>query len=251
MSHVVWDLPASSVLAVAVVIAVGGLVRGFGGFGASMVWAAGMSLFLDPVVVVPTVLILEILASVQLLPSVWHQVNWRSLRWLLAGVAVGLPLGVWVLVRADDRPLRIAIAAAIAVAAVLMAFGRGRAELPGRPTTIAVGTASGALNGAFAIGGPPAILMYFSSPQQVEAGRASLIAFFFCTDALGVTVASGAGLVDRAVLGQATVLWPVSLLGVALGALVHRRVGPAVLRNAAVWLLLPLAGLLAADAWFS
>lgn len=251
MNDVVWGLPAGAVLAVAVVVVLGGLVRGFGGFGASMVWAAGMSLFLDPVVVVPTVLVLEILASVQLLPSVWRQVHWRSMCWLLGGVVVGLPVGISVLVAADDRPLRIAIAASIGVAAVLMAIGPGRSTLPGRPATIAVGTASGVLNGAFAIGGPPAILMYFSSPRQVEVGRASLIAFFFCTDALGIVVASGAGLVDGAVLGQSAALWPLSLLGVAIGALVHRRVGPAVLRNAALWLLLPLAVLLAVDAWFS
>lgn len=251
MSDIVLGLPAGAMIAVAAVVVLGGLVRGFGGFGASMVWVAGMSLFLDPVVVVPTVLVLEVLASVQLLPSVWGQVHWRSLRWLLGGVLLGLPVGIWVLAVAADRPLRIAIAVAIGAAAVLMATGRGRAALPGRTATVAVGSASGVLNGAFAIGGPPAILMYFSSPQQVEVGRASLIAFFFCTDLLGIAVASGAGLVDGAVLGQSAVLWPLSLLGIAAGAAVHRRVGAGSLRNAVLWLLLPLACLLAVDAWFS
>lgn len=249
--EVVWELPAGPIGAVAVVMVLGGLVRGFGGFGASMVWAAGMSLFLDPAVVVPTVLILEVAASVQMLPSVWRQVHWRSLGWMLAGVLIGLPVGTWVLVVAAERPLRLAIAVAIGAAAVLMATSRGRASLPGRPATVAVGSVSGVLNGAFAIGGPPAILMYFSSPQQVEAGRASLIAFFFCTDVLGIVVASTAGLVDGAVLGQSAALWPLSLVGIAGGALVHRRVGPDGLRNAALWLLLPLASLLAVDAWFS
>ena len=42
-------------------------------------------------------------------------------------------------------------------------------ELPGPAATAAVGGVSGVLNGAFAMGGPPAILLYFSSPAAVAA----------------------------------------------------------------------------------
>ena len=62
-------------------IVLGGVVRGFGGFGASMVWVIGSSLVLPPSSAIPTAFVLEVLASVQLLPGVWRQVHWRSLRW--------------------------------------------------------------------------------------------------------------------------------------------------------------------------
>lgn len=248
MGAAVADLPVGSIAAVGLVMVLGGLVRGFGGFGASMVWVAGMSLFVNPSSVVPTVLILEVLASLQLLPGVWRRVHWSSLRWLLVGVLVGLPLGMWVLVSVPDRPLRLTIAVTVAVAAVLMATGTGRAELPGRPGTIGVGTVSGALNGAFAMGGPPAILMYFSSPGHAAVGRASLIAYFLCTDVLGTVTASAAGLVDGDVVVQSLALWPIVLVSVAIGAAVQRRTDEAMLRRSVLWLLVPLACLLAGQA---
>ncbi|MGH3359090.1 MAG: sulfite exporter TauE/SafE family protein [Nocardioidaceae bacterium] len=251
MAGAIWALPVGSAVAVGLVVVLGGLVRGFGGFGASMVWVAGMSLFVAPAAVVPTVLILEVLASAQLLPGVWRQVHWQSLRWLLVGVLAGLPFGMWALVSVPDRPLRLAIAVAVGLAAVLMATGAGRPALPGPSGTVAVGSVSGVLNGAFAMGGPPAILMYFSSPQQAAVGRASLIAFFLCTDVLGIAAASVAGLVDRSVVAQSLALWPVALITVAAGAVLQRRTDDATLRRVVLWLLVPLACLLAVDAWLS
>ena len=48
-----------------------GTVRGFGGFGLSAFLVAGLSLWLSPQSIVPAAMMLEILASVSLLRSVW------------------------------------------------------------------------------------------------------------------------------------------------------------------------------------
>lgn len=44
------------------------------------------------------------------------------------------------------------------------------------------GGISGLFNGSAAIGGPPVILFFFSSPTHAHVSRASLIAFFLGSD---------------------------------------------------------------------
>lgn len=78
--------------------------------------------------------------------------------------------------------MQVLLALMVMAAAVAPATKVRMAALPGPGGTVAVSGVSGALNGAFAMGGPPAILMYFSSPAAVAIGRASLVAYFLGTD---------------------------------------------------------------------
>ena len=68
--------------------------------------------------------------------------------------------------------------------------------MPGRPGTMATGLFSGFLNGSAAIGGPPVILFYFSSPAGVTVSRASIIAYFLGTDSLAWLMSLAPGLVS-------------------------------------------------------
>ena len=50
----------------------------------------------------PAVLALELLTTVLLLPKVWRQADWRSLRWLIAGSVCATPLGLLLLAGPGD-----------------------------------------------------------------------------------------------------------------------------------------------------
>ncbi|RDH77358.1 sulfite exporter TauE/SafE family protein [Mycolicibacterium moriokaense] len=237
MGATVWSLPPLAWVVVVAVVVVGGVVRGFGGFGASMVWVTGLSLVLPPSSAIPTAFVLEVLASVQMLPGVWRQVHWRSLRWLLAGAVLGTPVGTWLLGVVPVEPMRILLACAVLAAAIAMASKFRAAQLPGPAATTAVGGVSGVLNGAFAMGGPPAILLYFSSPAAVAAGRASLIVYFLGTDLWATASAAAGGLITAPLVGQIAVLFPVSLVGVGIGALLFKRTPSTDSQRYALWLL--------------
>jgi uncharacterized membrane protein YfcA len=211
--------PGSFAFALAVLL-IGGFVRGYSGFGASMIWVSGLSLVVAPAVAVPTVLLLEVVASIHLLPKVWRDVHWRSLAWLLAGALVATPFGIMTLARVPADPMRMAIAIIVIIAAVLIWRGFRLETVPGRGAALATGAVSGALNGATTVGGPPVILFFFSSPAGVAMSRASVIAYFLGTDSLASAMAAGQGLVDGTLLLRAAVFLPVVLIGVALG---HRR----------------------------
>jgi uncharacterized membrane protein YfcA len=74
-----------------------------------MVWVGGMSLVLPPTTAIPTALLLEVIASLQLLPQAWRHAHWKSLSWMLGGVVLGMPLGTWALVSVPERPMRLAL----------------------------------------------------------------------------------------------------------------------------------------------
>ena len=195
-----------------------GIIRGYSGFGFSMVAVMSLSLVFPPVEIVPLILVLEIVASVSLLPRVWRQVDWRSLSWLSMGVILGTPAGVYLLANVPARPMRAAIAITVMTLVVLLWRGFALKTMPGRNQTLSTGVASGLLNGAATIGGPPVILFYFSTPAGVAVSRASIIAFFLGTDILAFVICLVQGLVKaKTGVMLAACLIPL-LTGIGLGS---------------------------------
>lgn len=78
-------LPPATMAACLAVVLLAGVVRGFSGFGFSALSVAGLSLMVSPTKVVPTSLLLEIVASLSLLRQVWSQVDLVWLRALVIG----------------------------------------------------------------------------------------------------------------------------------------------------------------------
>jgi uncharacterized membrane protein YfcA len=110
--------------------------------------------------------------------------------------------------------------------------------MPGTVASGAVGTASGLANGAFGIGGPPAILFYFASPAGNIAGRASLIAYFLVTDVIGLAFLSHEGLITWSTFYMALIFLPALILGNWIGAEGFKSTSPVTFRK---WVLILLA----------
>jgi uncharacterized membrane protein YfcA len=55
------------------------VVRGYSGFGFSLLAVTSLSLLLPPTEIVPSIFIMEVAASLHLLPSVWRDIHWRAL----------------------------------------------------------------------------------------------------------------------------------------------------------------------------
>jgi uncharacterized membrane protein YfcA len=200
------------------VVFLAAIVRGFSGFGFSLLAITALSLLMPPAAVIPSIFMLEVAASLHLLPSVWKDVHWRTLRWLIVGCFVATPLGVWALASVPAAPMKIALAVFVIAAAIAFARGFRLARMPGTGATFATGIATGLANGGFGMAGPPVVLFYFGSPAGNAAGRASLIAFFVATDLMGLGFLANAGLITWDSLRLA--LWFVAplLIGVTLGA---------------------------------
>ena len=217
------------------------IVRGFSGFGFSLLVITALSLALPPVEVIASVLMMEIAASLHLLPGVWRDIHWRSLGFLTLGQLLATPLGVWALANIPAGPMKIALALFVLGTVALLWFGFALRRMPGPAATTATGAASGLLNGAFGIGGPPVVLFFLSSPAAAAAGRASLIAYFFGTDVIALGWQMQQHLVTTDHIVKAVLFLPALVAGIWLGARGFRNADPAQFRNAVLILLAVMA----------
>lgn len=220
------------------------IVRGVSGFGSSMIGIGALSIVLPPVQVIPAFLAVELLTTVNLLPSVWRQIDWRSLRWVVAGCALSTPLGLTLLATLDANPMRLAVSGCLLAIALLMLSGLAQRlaprRTPGAWGALAVGGVSGLLNGAAGIGGPPAIVFCFAT-AGTAVSRATLIAFFLFTDVYALAWAGGAGLLENVGWRLIAAALPFALAGIWIGQRIYLKLDEARLRRL-IWALLALLG---------
>jgi uncharacterized membrane protein YfcA len=224
------------------------IVRGYSGFGFSLLAITSLSLIFPPAQVIPAIFMLEIAASLHMLPAIWRDVHWRSLSLLMVGTVVGTPFGVYLLANIAPAPMTLALAVFVLAATALLWRGFALKSMPGTSATLAVGAATGIANGAFGIGGPPVILFYFASPAGHAAGRASLVAFFILTDVTGLIFLAREGLVTKEPGILALAFLPALAAGVWLGARSFKTADPARFRKIVLIILAGLALLTAAKA---
>lgn len=92
----------------------------------------------------------------------------------------GMPFGVLALEQFPERTMRLAIAASVAVAAVLLSFGV-RVRRPGRATNVVSGVLSGALSTSTGTSGPPLVVGLQSQSLPAPVVRSTLAAQFAIT----------------------------------------------------------------------
>jgi uncharacterized membrane protein YfcA len=232
-----WQLLAAS----SALIFLAAIVRGFSGFGFSLLSITAIALFMPAKEIVPSIFMLEVAASLNLIPSIWREIDWRGLRWLLLGYVIGLMPGIYALVYAPAAPLQVALGLFVIVTGIMMLRGFRLEKTPGAGATVGTGVLSGLLNGAFGIGGPPVVLFYFSTPAAVAVGRASIIAFFLSTDTLGLAGQAYNGIITLQSFVQFVAWLPALLIGVAVGAKGFKHMDPAKFRKAVLVILIALA----------
>lgn len=213
------------------------IVRGYSGFGFSLLAVTSLSLVFRPAEIIPAIFLLEIVASFHLLPGLWRDIDWRSIGILLVGCVVATPFGVFLLSRAPAELLQLGLSVFVLIAVILMWRGFALRRVPGPAATLATGAASGLANGAIGIGGPPVILFYFGSPAGAAVSRASIVAYFLGTDLIGLVFQAREGLVTAQTIILAGLFLPALVAGVWLGARSFKTTNPAAFRR---WILILL-----------
>jgi uncharacterized membrane protein YfcA len=163
---------------------------------------------------------------------------------VIGGCALTTPLGLTLLAHLDPNPMRLVVSACLTTIAMLMLTGVAQrltpSSTPGPLGALAVGGASGVLNGAAGIPGPPAIVFYFATTGAVVS-RATLIGFFFFTDLYGLAWAASTGLLAELGWKLIAAAVPFALLGLFIGHRLYVKLDEARLRRV-IWALLAVLG---------
>lgn len=218
-----------------------GLIRGYCGFGFSALSVASMTLVLPPIEVIPFVMLLEIAASIGMLPAVWRSVDWRLVGWLFAGYAVGAPLGIYALINVPEEPVRIAISAIILILSFAMLRGFVFKRANHTSSILGTGVVSGAINGVSAVGGLPVVLLMLANSATAVVTRASIVAFLMLGDLYSTAIYSSNGLVAGDTLIRFAILLIPLTIGVKIGSRQFVRSNPGSFQKLALWLLISLA----------
>ena len=209
------DLPL--VIASAVAIFVAALVQGLTGFGFVMLAAPIMTAFIEPKIVVPVMVIQTALLNVAILVHARHWLNLRRVWVLLLSGASATPLGAYLLVALDPAVLKVAIGVIVGATALTMLAGYSRTFAREKLASAPVGAASGLLNSATGLAGPPVVLFFANQGVDPREFRANIVAHFTVLNVATVPafVVSGVFTRDTVLFGLAVL--PAALVGVAAG----------------------------------
>ena len=166
--------PAAFALAVVTMLAAG-FLRGFVGFGASMLIVMVLSLVLGPVAAVPIANLTGAPASLQLLPAAIRDGDRSFVIPFFVTSIIAAPIGTLLLITLDAALMNIAIA--LFVLAMLAMLYRGWKLLTTVNPCIMVGFGLGAgfVQGAGGVGGPPAVVVALARPGTVQSQRSNVV----------------------------------------------------------------------------
>ncbi|MES0823964.1 sulfite exporter TauE/SafE family protein [Ruegeria sp. SCP11] len=226
----------------------GGIVRGFSGFGTALIFLPLSTPYLGPFGALIGLTIMDIFGPLPNLRRAWHDVHRKDLMRLVAGCALLLPVGLWVLTKVEPEVFRYAVSLlALFMLAVLILGLRYHGHV-GRGMVAGIGAAAGFLGGVAGLPGPAVILFYMSRPVPVEVIRATILLFLFAFDFLLLGYLTGMGRITWSATALGFVLAVPNLVGNWLGGWLFRPDREKLYR-AAAYLAIALAALSGLPLW--
>ena len=212
------------------VVFIGGVMRGFAGFGSAMLFAPIFAVLTNSAHMVPLVCTLEVPMGLILAWESRRQADYGFVIPMALAAIVAMPLGIWLLLSVDSRSLTVGISIAILIFVALLISGwRYHGPRP-LPLTLGIGAASGAMMATSSIGGPPVLLYMLASKQPAATIRANVVVYFMLTIFVLIAFVFSASDTALGAVIDACVLMPAMLVGVWLGMRMAGRAGEGVYR---------------------
>lgn len=226
----------------------GGLVRGFSGFGFAMVFVPLAMLAVGPAAAVGIVWTIDLPYALPLAVRAARQAAWREVLLLLAGATALLPAGAWLLTRLDPLVTRWLIASAVLGALAALVSGWRYAGRPGAALSLGVGGLSGLASGLAGLSGMPLAVFWLGSQGNDSAQiRANLMAYFGVAAIVSGIVFAVAGVLTAALVMQALFLVVPYGIGVWAGSWAFGKASETVFRRIA-YLIIAASAVLALPA---
>ena len=226
---------APSVLAAALLA---GLVRGYTGFGAAMVFLPVASASLGPKAAIALLWIVDTPMQLPMALRARKLARTREVALLLPGALIGTPLGALILARSDPLALRWVLCGLILGAVAVMASGWRYEGEPARGATLGIGLVSGLFTGSVSLGGMPIALFWLAGRGSNEVVRASIVLFFLATGLIAGAAYAAAGAFTIEVWPAALVALPLYGAGLLAGSALFERAGNGAFRPVAFAVIL-------------
>lgn len=201
------------------------LVIGLTGMGFGIVAMGFFPLFLpvaESNVIVSLLSIPVILAN---LVGIRRHIQFRMLLPVLVTTLVFVPIGVWGLVRLNERVLLIGLGALIFVSLIVSQIAtHGHTRSPSLPLAVLAGALSGTFGGAYSISGPPVALYLTTILADKRDLKASLLFHFLIQIIFRLALFTAGGVATAVHVKTALVLLIPVGLGFATGVPLFNRI---------------------------
>ena len=232
-----FELLTEATLIAAAIAAAAGLMRGFAGVGSGMLMAPFFVYLFGPVQTVGIIILMEIVVTAQLIPSVRGKIDWRVIAPMGIAAAAMMPVGSWLLVSLETAPLQFGVSLLVAASALLLMTGLRYEGSKPLPATLGVGAISGLLMALTSLGNPPVMIYLLSSRDKAASNRANFTGYFAITLTALIVMMSFSGLMDKSMLQSAVILLPGFMLAAWIGSKLFRKSSELLYRRVALGIL--------------
>jgi uncharacterized membrane protein YfcA len=214
-----------------------GFIRGFVGFGASLIIVMVLSTVYGPLAAVPIATLSGLPAMVQLLPNaVRHSERSFVIPFGIAAF-IAAPIGTWFLISTSPEVMKICISAFVLLMVAML--HQGWKLPPGASTGVftGAGIVSGLVQGSAGVGGPPAVAIALSRGGSTDQQRANVIGAVAALSVCSVPALWLHDLFTREIFLISILLFPLYFGGTWLGARFFSGSGRRHFRNGALLIL--------------
>lgn len=234
-------MTAGELALVVAALTLAGFLQGLSGFGFGLTAMALVPLVLDLRETQAVVTVVNLLVCVVNAAALWRHFEWRAVAGLLLGAWLGVPLGFFLLTRLPAEHVRQCLGAVLCAMVLFDGLLGRRAWRYPIWTQPAIGLASGALGGAFNIGGPPLVAYMYSQPWTKQRIVASLSVIFLTSGIIRTGLLAGSNYLTPTIWRAAFWSMPPIVVALLLGNRLLDRVPQHGLRTA-VYVILFLLG---------
>ncbi|WP_295891443.1 sulfite exporter TauE/SafE family protein [uncultured Vibrio sp.] len=203
-------------------IVIAGVIRGYTGFGFSVIAAMCLSFVYPPIEAVFLAITLDLLSSLTLLRNANKHSSRGLVYPLVFGMVLSLPLGLVFVTSVSPEGIQyfIAFLSFVAGALILMNF---KLHWLNERFAFGAGAVSGFCMTTASAGGPPLILYLMNLSVKQDELRSTSILFFFASSLLSFFGLYYIQSIELGVLFQGVALFPAALLGNVIGGWAFKR----------------------------
>ena len=210
-------------------------VFGLTGFGAAMVAVPILVQFIPLQFVVPMLLLLDLVTTLMVGMRNWSSVSRPELLRLIPFMTVGVVLGTTVLAKIESRWLLVGLGLFVLVMtgrALLMSSARAEEEVA-RGWSVPAGVVGGVFSALFGTGGPIYTMYLSRRLPQIDAFRSTIAAVILFSALVRLAAFASSGLLHQGdLLRSAAFAMPFSLVGLAVGSRLRKRISADNVRRA-------------------
>jgi len=220
LEQLATSLPSTGAIALAVgAVVIGGLMRGFSGFGSALVIIPVIAVVYDPRTAVVLHALVEIPALLQLLPEGLRHFDRATVLPMLGALVVAVPSGMYLLVSLDADVMRVVMSLSVlAMVGLIISGVTVRSKGVGTPVSVAGGLIAGFFQGNAGIGGPPIVTILMSHNAPYRVTRANIIVVMASLIVTALPSMYFYNLINAETLLLAVMLGPIYMLSLFAGA---------------------------------